>query len=235
MLILAPAPLYGTATAKASDYGLSGISRFFLAGEPKDETPPDAPTITSPAHGSYDTDGSFTVAGTAEAGSTVRLYEGTTLRGEATAAAGGGWTVALSGVPDGPHTYTAKATDPTDNTSSASSPVTVIVDTRPPTVRAVSPASGATRVSPAANVLATFSEPMRANTVTKATVLLVRKGTRGAVPAKVTYDPARRRAKLDPKSSLARGATYTATVTTGARDIAGHRLPRATSWRFKTR
>jgi hypothetical protein len=232
MLILAPAPLYETAKGQATDFGLSGISRFFIAGG---SAPPPAPTITSPPNFSYDTDGSFWVVGTAEPGSTVRLYEGTALRGTAPVATSGVWGVALAGVPNGGHTYTATATNAAGKTSSASSPRTVIVDKTKPAVRAISPASRAPRVSTGANVYATFTEPMRANTITRTTVKLVRRGTRSAVAARVTYEARLKRAKLNPTRALARGTTYTATVTTRTRDQAGNPLARAKSWSFTTR
>jgi len=235
MLTLAPAPVSRTAAGQASDFGLSGISRFFLVGAPRDTTAPPAPIITSPPNNSYDADGSFLVRGTAEAGSKVRVFEGTTPVGTATeAAAGGGWAVSLAGVPDGRHTYTAFATDAENNTSSPAAPRSVIVDKTRPTVRAVSPAQGAASVWPGRNVLATFSEPMRAQTI-RSTIRLVRKGTSRAIGATVTYDARLRRLTLNPRSALARRTTYTATVTTGAMDPAGNRLARAKSWNFRTR
>ena len=146
----------------------------------------------------------------------------------------GAWSAILTGVANGSHTYTATATDVADNTSEASAGRTVIVDTTKPTVRAVSPAGGATGVSPTANVFATFSEAMRAGTITRATVKLVRRGTTTPVAASVVYDAARRRAKLDPSGALRRGATYTATVTRRAKDLAGNPVG-AKTWSFAVR
>ena len=96
----------------------------------------------------------------------------------------------------------------------------------------MSPSSGARRVAPGANVLATFSEAMQTSTITKATVTRVRKGTTRPVVAKVSYSPTTKRATLDPSASLARGATYTATVTTGAKDLAGNPLAPRKTWSF---
>lgn len=199
------------------------------------------PTITSPANNSYDTNGSFSVAGTAGPGSTaspeptVRLYEGTTLRGTGTVTGSGAWSVALAGVPDGRHSYTARRTDAANNTSSASTALTVIVDKRKPRVRAVAPTAGATGVATTANVLARFSEPMRASTLTETTVKLVREGTRSAISSRVTYDATGWRSKLDPTRALAPRATYTATVNIWARDQAGNPLAQRKSWSFRTR
>ncbi len=52
---------------------------------PPDTTPPDAPVITTPAADGYDLDGDLTIAGTAEAGSTVELFDGATSKGTTTA------------------------------------------------------------------------------------------------------------------------------------------------------
>jgi hypothetical protein len=75
--------------------------------------------------------------GSAEAGATVRLYDsdGTTEIGHATAT-GGNWTITTSTLLDGDHTVTAKAFDAAGNASTASSPITVTVDTTKPAAMA---------------------------------------------------------------------------------------------------
>ena len=98
---------------------------------------PSPPKITSPQNNTYDKDGSFSLSGTAERGSTVELFEGTTSKGTTKAeytradSSSGAWSIALSGVSDGVHTYTAKATN-VAGTSNASSPVRITVDTVKP-------------------------------------------------------------------------------------------------------
>jgi hypothetical protein len=76
----------------------------------------------------------LTLSGTAEAGSTVKLFDGTTEIGTAKANASGAWSVATSQLPGGTHNFTARATDAAGNTSSASSPLSLRVDavTSPP-------------------------------------------------------------------------------------------------------
>ena len=97
---------------------------------PGDSQAPSAPSITSPQNNTYDKDGSFSVSGNAEASSTVELFEGTTSRGTTTAdSSSGAWSIDLSGLSDGSHTYKARATDAAGNSSSASNSVTVTVDT----------------------------------------------------------------------------------------------------------
>jgi large repetitive protein len=46
-----------------------------------DTTAPLAPVITIPADHSFDTDGTITLSGTAEPGSTIEVFEGSTSKG----------------------------------------------------------------------------------------------------------------------------------------------------------
>ena len=204
---------------------------------PSDTTPPAAPVISSPADGSYDADGRLTFVGTAEAGSTVELFE----EGRnspvvaATADPSGGWRAELAAVTEGAHTFTAKATDAAGNASPGSDPLKVTVDTVEPSVVRVSPAHRATGVSPRTNLVASLSEVMGEATVNRATVKLVRGGTTRAVPATVTYDATTMKATLSPSAKLRPGTRYTATVTAGAEDLAGNPLSASKTWSFKVR
>ena len=203
---------------------------------PSDTTPPWAPVISAPADGSYDTDGEVTISGAAEANISVELFDGAASQGTATVDASGWWTKTLTGLPDGAHQFTAKATDASGNVSDASRTTTVVVDSTAPAVASTLPASNdATGVSPAANVAARFSEGMRASTINANTVKLVKKGTNTKVPATVRYDELRRRVVLDPSVNLRSGATYTATVTNRATDLAGNALPASKVWTFTVR
>jgi hypothetical protein len=111
---------------------------------PGDSQPPSAPSISSPQNNTYDKVGSFSVSGSAEASSTVELFEGTASRGTTKASSSGAWSIDLGGVSDGSHTYTARATDAEGNTSSASNSVTVTVDSAPPETNITSSLSGPT-------------------------------------------------------------------------------------------
>jgi hypothetical protein len=97
-------------------------------------------------------------------------------------------------------------------------------DTKPPSVTTTSPADNATGVARGADLKATFSEPMQASTVTASTFKLTKQGATSSVSATVTYDPATKTATLNPDKTLTAGATYTATVTTQAKDLAGNGL-----------
>jgi mono/diheme cytochrome c family protein len=117
---------------------------------------------------------------------------------------------------------------------------TTIEDTTPPTVSGRSPADGATNVSRTANVTATFNEPMDAATVNGATFELRDTITGALVSAVVTYDPARRRATLDPDVTLMSLRVYQVRLRGGPadpaiKDEAGNRLAEDVLWSFRTR
>ena len=111
-----------------------------------DATAPAAPTLT----GTTPTkDNTPELSGTAEASSTVTVYSGDTALGQATADAGGAYTVIVSTLADGIHSLTAKATDASGNTGAASAALAIEVDTAAPpvpTVTANSPSSTGTPV-----------------------------------------------------------------------------------------
>jgi probable HAF family extracellular repeat protein len=209
---------------------------------PLDDTEaPPPPSITSPQNNSYDTDGSFSVSGSAEAGSTVELFEGTTSKGTTKAdSSSGAWSIALSGLSEGAHTYFAKATDAAGNTSSASNSVSVKVDKSAPKVvdGSVIPKEDTTGVDPTTDVTATFTEDMLASSINGTTFKLFRKGSTTKLAATVSYPDLNSpsyTAKLDPRDSLHSGVTYKAVVTTGAKDLAGNSLAQQKAWFFKVR
>jgi hypothetical protein len=73
-------------------------------------------------------DGKAVAAGTAEAGSIVKLFDRSTQIGTTRANASGNWTYATAELPEGTHSFTATATDAAGNSSSGSSPLNVKVD-----------------------------------------------------------------------------------------------------------
>ncbi|WP_328515021.1 Ig-like domain-containing protein [Ralstonia pseudosolanacearum] len=73
------------------------------------------------------------LTGTAEANSTISIFDGTTLLGTTTADALGSWTFTpTTALIDGSHSLTATATDAAGNVSTASSAFTLTVDTAAP-------------------------------------------------------------------------------------------------------
>ena len=86
-------------------------------------------------------------------------------------------------------------------------------------------------LSAAAN--ATFSKAMDPSTITTATFAVTGPGTT-PVAGKVSYDVPTRIATFTPASALADSTTFTATITTGAKDLAGNALASNFVWSFTT-
>ncbi|KAB8044655.1 Ig-like domain-containing protein, partial [Janthinobacterium aquaticum] len=144
---------------------------------------PSAPVLTAASdNGSSNTDGitnvtTPTVTGTAEAGSTVTLYDtdGTTVLGTTTAT-GGVWSITSSALADGAHSLSVKAVDASGNRSAASPSLTI-------TIVSAAPAA------PGAPVLALASDSGSSNTdgVTNVTTPTVT-GTAEAGSTVTLYD-----------------------------------------------
>jgi len=96
-------------------------------------------------------------------------------------------------------------------------------DTTAPTVTLTNPANAATGVAINASVNATFSEAMDPSTINSGTFTVAGPGVT-PVTGTVTYNPISRVATFTPSANLANNSTFTATVTTGARDLAGNAL-----------
>ena len=191
-----------------------------------DTTPPAAPSITSPANNSSDGDGAFTVSGTAEPNSTVRLREGTEFKGGAQVGSNGAWSARLTGISDGSHTYVAeavdkledgsyafevRATDALNHTDASPASRAFTVDTVAPTfaITSVKPAISARNVPAATNVEVPFSEAMDPATINARSFKLLKlvRNSDGSfdvepVPAAVGYNEATKTAILDPESEL---------------------------------
>jgi hypothetical protein len=108
------------------------------------------------------------------------------------------------------------------------------IDSRAPSVSSVTPANGATNVSPTTTVTATFSEAMDPATITTSTFLLADPAG-SAVPATVSYSSTNPRATLTLTGHLLAATTYTATVKGGAsgvKDVAGNALAADRVWSF---
>ena len=77
-------------------------------------------------------DNTLTFTGTAQANSTVRVYDGATLLGTATANGSGAWSFTTAALGDGAHNFTATATDSDGDTGPASVALNVTIDTGAP-------------------------------------------------------------------------------------------------------
>jgi hypothetical protein len=214
--------------------------------------PPASPIINGPKDNFNDTDGSVTFFGTAEAGRPISLFEEGNPEpvGSATADGSNAWSLTLTGVTEGPHTYTAKATNSSGLTSVASAPVRVTVGTQAPKVTRTVPTSNATGVKRNTNLTATFSGKMNPTTLTKPTFKLLKvntyRSTRQVTNVTVTPSSDDLTVTLNPFGTstrlLAKSTRYKAVVATEAKDVAGNPLDQnpTTSgnqqmvWSFKT-
>jgi Tol biopolymer transport system component len=226
----------------------NGLSDIFVherpATQPNDCTAPAPPIITSPANNSFDTDGSITISGTAEAGSIVKVFEGSTSKGTTPVGSSGAWSTTLDAVGEGAHTYTAKATDAANNTSESSNPVTVKVDITKPTITATTPLNRTTNVARGTNLTATFSEQMMTSSIKGKTFKLFMVNADGTqtqitdVVVSLSSDDGLT-AKLNPFGTtttvLARNTKYKGVLTTGTKDLAGNSLAQRKSWTFTTK
>ncbi len=106
----------------------------------------------------------------------------------------------------------------------------LIPDTTPPTVTLTSPAHAATGVPVNTKVLATFSEAMDPLTITTSTFTL----KVGTTPVLGTVSYTATTATFVPSSNLAASTLHTATVTTGAKDLAGNAMVANYVWNFTT-
>ncbi|ATF48494.1 large repetitive protein [Citrobacter werkmanii] len=91
------------------------------------------------SNGQLTNDARPTLNGTAEAGSTVNIYDGSTLLGTALVQSNNSWSFTpTTPLGNGSHTFTVTATDPAGNTSGATAGFTINVDTIAPTLPSIS-------------------------------------------------------------------------------------------------
>src|SRR5207249_736354 len=103
-------------------------------------------------------------------------------------------------------------------------------DTTAPTVSFTVPARAATAVAINQNISAAFSEAMNPLTVTTLSFTL----KQGVTPVIGTVTYAGVTATFNPLNALAPNTTYTATIATGTRDLAGNALANNFVWSFTT-
>ncbi|MCW5155909.1 Ig-like domain-containing protein, partial [Burkholderia cenocepacia] len=119
-----------------------------------DTTAPAAPIVVSVTDdvgsivgllttGATTDDTTPTLAGTAEAGSTVSVYDGTTLLGTTTADPSGNWTFTpTTDLGEGAHSLTVTATDTAGNVSVPSTAFDLTIDTTAPAIPTVNATDG---------------------------------------------------------------------------------------------
>ena len=90
-----------------------------------------APTAATIATATANANSGLNLTGTAEANSVVKVYDGTTEIGTATANSSGAWGYTTGTLATGSHSLTARATDAAGNTGAASAVVTASTGTSP--------------------------------------------------------------------------------------------------------
>jgi hypothetical protein len=106
-------------------------------------------------------------------------------------------------------------------------------NTAAPTVTSTVPANAAISVGINQAINATFSTGMDVSTISTGTFMVAGPGVT-PVAGVVTYNATSSVATFTPTSNLAASATFTATVTTGAKDLSGNPLAANKVWTFTT-
>lgn len=105
-----------------------------------------------------------------------------------------------------------------------------VTDTTPPTIGSTSPVRGATGVAINSAITVTFSEMIDVSSITTASFMV--SDNNGSIMGVITYDGTV--AKFTPLNNLSYSTTYTATITTGVKDLAGNTLVSPYTWSFTT-
>lgn len=105
----------------------------------------------------------------------------------------------------------------------------------PPKVISTSPSPGAPDVPVNSLVQATFSEPMNSATINKNTFTVKKEGETTPLEGKISLSPDGKTASFDPEQDFSAKTTYSATIETGAQDLAGNTLDSSKRWSFTTK
>ena len=198
-----------TATAKDAVGNVSGASSAITVTV--DTKAPDKPIVTAFNVPTNNTKPA--IAGTAENGSTVTVYDGTVVLGTATAGPDGAWSLTpTAALKAGSHTITAKAKDAAGNISLASAAITLTVDLTPPAKPVLKTVTSSTK-----SAQPTITGTAEANSVI--TVL------DGVTPLGTTTASSSGAWTFMPSATLAEGAH---TITATATDLAGNISPAST-------
>jgi Ca2+-binding RTX toxin-like protein len=105
-----------------------------------------------------------TLTGTADAGTTITLYDGATVIGTGVAV-GGVWSITTTGLTSGTHHITAIARDTAGNVSNASSSLALTIDTTAPiTIPLASQPTDVTNLAPDGAIVLRFDGPVEIGT-----------------------------------------------------------------------
>lgn len=209
----------GSSVAIAAGY-TSGNTYTLDHTAPAAPSTPDMADVSDSGTSSTDnitSDTAPTLTGTAEAGSTVTLYDtnGTTSLGTATAT-GGNWSITSSTLTAGSHTLTAKAADAVGNVSSASTGLAVTIDTDAPVI-------GTAAINGTSLVLTyTDADSGLLNNPPLTTSYLVNAGSSAIGVTNVAIDSTARTVTLTLASAVTSSDVVTVSTSGQIRDLAGN-------------
>jgi hypothetical protein len=149
-------------------------------------------------------------------------------------------TKSYTGLNSGQHIFSVTATDRAGNQEAAPPVFAWSVDRVAPVITAFTPANGTSLVNTASpGITVTFSEPVNPATLATSPISTATfKVTSGTPPilvsGTVSLDDTGTVATFTSSLPLQYGTIYTATVTTGVRDIVGNALATGSSWNFTT-
>lgn len=106
------------------------------------------------------------------------------------------------------------------------------IDTLCPVVIATSPANGETSVQFTKTIAATFNEEMDPSSITAASFFIKSASSSTSIPGEISYFGAT--ASFDPATNLLPNTTYSASITTAAKDPYGNSLQTTYMWNFST-
>jgi hypothetical protein len=226
---------YPTATARIQIRHTSGSTETVLT----EITPSaSAPTVTIDAPVSTTWSGPQTLAWQSDAAHfavSVSTDNGATWDALALHRTAPTYTLETASLPDTTQALVrVAATDGLRTTTDIAGPFTI---DNPPLVVYVSPAPGADGVGVWESIIVGFRDAMDPASINGSTFTLIGKafGTVvGAITGTFTYDTEARETTFTPKVPLAFSTTYTASITTGVRDVSGEPLPVAVTWAFTT-
>jgi len=109
-----------------------------------------------------------------------------------------------------------------------------LADVIPPSIVSRTPTNGAPSIAINTNATVTFNETMDASTINASNITLAPTAGGPAVAASVTCNNPCTTATLDPAADLLNNTSYTLTVTTGVKDVAGNTLAATSTSTFTT-
>lgn len=194
-------------------------------------------SITAPVTAERIRGASYTITGTANdsgASGLSRVEVSINASAWQTATGTASWSYTWTLGADGDYNVRSRAVDTAGNIETAGAGIDVSIDNTPPVVSSTDPVDGATEIVVETTVKAVFSEDMDPATI-NTTMLTLKDSLDVPVTGVVSYDAPSRTAMFTPSANLASKTYYTATVSTGVKDVTGNAMAADKAWTFQTK